>query len=258
MYWLIILALFVTISVSIYVYNRYIQIEHALLITHPWSGPFRYFFDWSFQYIRTHLHKDWEERPFNRLVRRWIRQSSRGMSNYISFGSQQNPDEPGTIIFSNSTFPILEEDSRTYPGKWIGKNTCKFPYFAESFFNITGMSYGSIGPTAIEALAKGSALAGIWINTGEGGLSKYHLHASDIEYQIGTAKFGCGTPDGYLDEKKLAKIAKNDKIKMTQIKLAQGAKPGSGGILPANKVTPEIAEARGIPVGQAAISPNRH
>lgn len=261
MYWLIILALFVAVSISIYTYNRYIQKEHSLLITHPWSGPFRYFLDWFFQYIRTHLQKDWEERPFSRLVRQWIRQSARGQSNYISFGSQQNPDEPGTIIFSNSTFPILEEEASTYPGKWIGKDTCENPYFAKSFFNITGMSYGAIGSTAIEALAKGSALANIWINTGEGSLTEYHLYADDIEYQIGTAKFGCGTIDGYLDEAKLAEIAANPKIKIIQIKLGQGAKPGEGGILPGKKVTPEIARIRGIPdemIGRDVKSPNRH
>ena len=256
--WLYSLLIISIIIFGVYFYNRYCQNTHALLITHPWSGPFRYFMDWFFQYVRTHLHKDWEERPFDRLTRTWIRKSSFGKSNYISFGSSRNPNEPGEIIFSNSTFPLLEEDTEKFPGKWIGKDSCKNPYFATSFFNITGMSYGSIGETAIEALAKGSAMADIWINTGEGGLSKYHEYANNIVFQIGTAKFGCGTSDGYLDEEKLKKLAANNKIKMFEIKLSQGAKPGSGGILPGRKVTPQIAKARDIPINQAAISPNRH
>lgn len=256
--WLITLSIIITISISIYVYNRYIQRKHALLITHPLTGPFRYFFDWVFQYIRTHLHKDWEERPFSRLTRKWIRQSALDKSNYISFGSEQNPNEPGTIIFANSTFPILSEHTESYPGKWIGEHSCENPYFAKSFFNITGMSYGSIGSTAIESMSKGINQIDAWINTGEGGLSKHHLHANNIVFQIGTAKFGCGTVDGLLDQDKLSDLAKIDQIKMFEIKLSQGAKPGSGGILPANKVTDEIAKARGIPKGVAAISPNRH
>lgn len=249
---------FAAISVLIYCHNRFWQKEHTLLITHPFTGPFRYFFNWSFEYIRPHLHKDWEGRPFNRLTQIWIRKSSRGRPNYISFGSEVNPDEPGTILFSNSTFPVLEEDAQKFPGKWIGETTCRNPYFAKSFFNITGMSYGALGATAVEALARGSTIAGIWMNTGEGGLSKYHMYANDIVFEIGTAKYGCRDENGNLSEDKIREIAALDKVKMFEIKLGQGAKPGSGGILPAQKVTPEIAKVRGIPEYKASISPNRH
>lgn len=249
---------FVIISALIYCYDRFYPHGRALLITHPWSGPFRYFMEWVSEYIRGHLHKDWEERPFSRLTRNWIKKSSKGKSNYISFGSEMNPDEPGTIIFSNSSFPILEEDAQNFPGKLIGELSCTRPFFAKSFFNITGMSYGSIGATAVQALAEGSSLAEIWMNTGEGGLSEHHMNANDIIFQIGTANYGCRDEYGNLDEEKLAKLAELENVKAFEIKLSQGAKPGSGGILPANKVLPEIARVRGIPEGVASISPNRH
>ena len=101
-----------------------------------------------------------------------------------------NADEPGTILFTNSMFPVLEEDAQSFPGKLIGEHSCSRPFFAKSFFNITGMSYGAIGATAVQALAEGSSLAGIWMNTGEGGLSEHHMGANDIIFQIGTAKYG--------------------------------------------------------------------
>ena len=258
MFWIFFLGTFFCISGLIYSYNRFYPHGHAILITHPWSGPFRYFMEWVSEYIRGHLHKDWEERPFNRLTRKWIKKSSTGKSNYISFGSEINPNEPGTIIFTNSSFPILEEDTQKFSGKLIGDRFCSNPFYAKSFFNISGMSYGALGATAIQALAEGSNLADIWINTGEGGLSKYHESANNIIFQIGSAKYGCRNVDGSLDENKLREISKKENVRAFEIKLGQGAKPGTGGILPGLKVTPEIAKVRGIPVWEDSISPNRH
>ncbi len=256
--WWIVLAVLITISTAIYCYNKFYPHGHSLLIIHPWTGPFRYFMEWVSQYVRGHLHKDWEERPFNRLTRDWIEKSSKNQNNYISFGSEIDPNTPGTIIFTNSTFPILEEETQKFPGKWIGEGYCSNPYFAKSFFNLTGMSYGALGKTAIEALAKGTSIAEIWMNTGEGGLGPEHAYANEIVFQIGTAKYGVRDEHGNLDEEKLRTIAAMNNVKMFEIKLSQGAKPGSGGILPAVKVTEEIAAIRGIPAGQDSISPNRH
>lgn len=258
MAWLISLGVFFGFSILVYCYNRFYPHGRAILITHPWSGPFRYLMESVSEYVRGHLHKDWEERPFNRLTRKWIKKSAKGKSNYISFGSEMDPNQPGTIIFTNSSFPMLAEDTRKFPGILIGEYSCSNPYLAKSFFNISGMSYGSMGATAVQSLAEGSALAGIWMNTGEGGLAKYHDPANDIIFQIGTAKYGCRDADGNLDEDKLRALAEREDIKAFEIKLGQGAKPGAGGILPALKVTPEIAEARGIPVYEDSISPNRH
>ncbi len=121
------------------------------------------------------------------------------------------------------------------------------------------MSFGALSPAAVLALSRGAKAAGIWMATGEGGLSRYHLEGGgDIVMQIGTAKYGVRNLDGTLSDDKLREIAAHPQVKMFEVKLAQGAKPGKGGILPGNKVTPEIAAIRGIPVGEDSISPNRH
>ena len=202
MFWWNLLAIFVTGSVIIDFYNNFYTNRNSFLITHLFPGAFLVFFICFLQYIRTHLHKDWEERPFNRPTRSWIKKSSKGQNNYISFGSEINPNEPGTIIFTNSTFPVLKEEAQTFPGKWIGKGYCDNPYFAKSFFNLTGMSYGSLGRTAVESLARGTTLAGIWMNTGEGGFGPPHHHAKELVFQIGTAKYGVRHNIGGLDEEK--------------------------------------------------------
>ena len=127
------------------------------------------------------------------------------------------------------------------------------------FFNISGMSYGALSAPAVLALSKGAKMAGCWLNTGEGGLSPYHLEGgADIVFQIGTAKYGVRNADGSLNEEALRRLAATPEVKMFEIKLSQGAKPGKGGILPGVKVTGEIADIRGIPIGEDSISPNRH
>jgi glutamate synthase domain-containing protein 2 len=136
---------------------------------------------------------------------------------------------------------------------------CRHPFAAPSFFNISGMSFGAISRPAVRALSRGAKKAGCWLNTGEGGLSPHHLEGGcDIVFQIGTAKYGVRNEEGELDTDALKEMAAHNRVRMFEIKLAQGAKPGKGGILPGVKVTQEIAAIRGIPVGQDSISPNRH
>ena len=140
----------------------------------------------------------------------------------------------------------------------IGAET-RHPFEAKSFFNISGMSYGAISKPAVQALSHGAKAAGIWLNTGEGGLSPFHLEGgADIVFQIGTAKFGVRDPEGNLSDERLRAVAQHKTVRMFELKLAQGAKPGKGGILPGEKVTEEIAAIRGLTVGQDGISPNRH
>ncbi|MDE1897153.1 MAG: FMN-binding glutamate synthase family protein, partial [Rhodospirillales bacterium] len=196
---------------------------------------------------------------FNRLERSWVYRSAKGVSNYVSFGSEAVP----TFVFRNAAFPVLEEDRKSYPGKLIGiangPGASKEPYPANSFFNISGMSYGALSHAAVTALSRGAKLAGIWMSTGEGGLSKFHLEGgADIIMQIGTAKYGVRDAEGNLSDSRLREIAAYPQVKMFEVKLAQGAKPGKGGVLPGNKVTPEIAEIRGITPWHDSISPNRH
>jgi glutamate synthase domain-containing protein 2 len=202
---------------------------------------------------------DWSERPFNRLERSWVYRSAKGVSNLVSFGSENVP----SFIFRNAAFPVLDEEKKSYPGKLIGiaagPGACRAPFLAKNFFNISGMSYGALSHAAVTALSRGAKLSGVWMSTGEGGLSRFHLEGGgDIVMQIGTAKYGVRHADGTLSEERLVEISNYPQIKMFEVKLAQGAKPGKGGILPANKVTKEIAEIRGITEGQDSISPNRH
>ena len=196
--------------------------------------------------------------PFNRAERAWVYRSSKNIDSTIAFGSTRDLRIPGTYYFLNTPFPTLTEDAvQTQPMR-IGP-TCQHPYDAPSLFNISGMSYGALSRPAVEALAQGAKKAGCWMNTGEGGVSAYHIEAGcDLVYQIGTAKYGVRDEQGRLSDQKLLEKAAIPQVKMFEIKLSQGAKPGKGGILPAEKVNAEIAAIRGIPAGEASLSPNRH
>ncbi|MCO4758152.1 MAG: FMN-binding glutamate synthase family protein, partial [Oceanospirillaceae bacterium] len=163
-----------------------------------------------------------------------------------------------SILFMNCAFPTLEEDAVPISDVTIGPY-CKHPYTTHSVFNISGMSYGAISKPAVQALAMGASRAGCWMNTGEGGLSPYHLEGGcDLVFQIGTAKYGVRDEKGQLSNEKLREVAAHPQVKMFEIKMSQGAKPGKGGILPGGKVTAEIAAIRGIPQGEASVSPNGH
>lgn len=163
----------------------------------------------------------------------------------------------GTIYFVDAPFPILGSDEVHTLPVTIGQQ-CREPYTTSSLINISAMSYGSISKNAILALSQGAKMAGCWLNTGEGGVSSYHLEGgSDLIAQIGTAKFGFRDEKGNLCDIRLKEIAAKPQVKMFEIKLSQGAKPGKGGLLPGVKVTREIAKIRDIPVHEDAISPNR-
>jgi glutamate synthase domain-containing protein 2 len=201
---------------------------------------------------------DREELPFNREQRSWVYRAAKDVDSTVPFGSTRDIKAPGSVIFANTAFPDLERDSHTAEPVVIGPG-CPYPYAPRSFFNISAMSYGAISKPAVMALSAGAARAGCWLNTGEGALSPYHLQGgADIIFQIGTAKYGVRDDAGELDDGKLRDIAAHEQVRMFEIKLSQGAKPGKGGILPGAKVTPEIAAIRGIPVGQDSLSPNRH
>lgn len=196
--------------------------------------------------------------PFNRSERSWIYRSSKNVDSTIAFGSSLDIRNPGSVLFTNSAFPILKEDALEVSSVTVGPY-CRNPYITNSIINISAMSYGAISIPAVKALSAGAKAAGIWLNTGEGGISQYHLEGGgDLVFQIGTARFGVCNKEGELDENKLKKIASYEQVKMFEIKLSQGAKPGKGGILPGSKVTKEIANIRGVEVGKDAISPNRH
>ena len=235
------------------------QSKDAIRHNYPVLGRFRELFTHLGEFFRQYFFAlDREEMPFNRAERDWIYKSAKGANNTAPFGSTRNLNLVGTPIFVNCPFPRLDEEATDPPPVEFGPYTPN-PYRLSSIINISAMSYGSLSKPAIRALSKGAALAGCYMNTGEGGLSPYHLEGGgDVVFQIGTAKYGVRDDKGGLDEAKLAKLAANPQVKMIEVKLAQGAKPGKGGILPASKVTREIAKIRGIPKGQPSISPNRH
>jgi len=235
------------------------QTQDAIRRNYPVVGRFRYLFTRLGEFFRQYFFAlDREELPFNRAERDWVYRSSAGADNTIAFGSTRNLLTPGTPIFVNCAFPTLDEHAMQTAAVTVGPFTPN-PHTFSSIINISAMSYGALSTPAVRALSKGARMAGCWLNTGEGGLAPYHLEGGcDVVFQIGTAKYGVRDLEGMLDEARLREIASIPQVKMFELKLSQGAKPGKGGILPAVKVTPEIAKIRGIPVHTDSISPNRH
>lgn len=248
----------VALTLLFYVSDR-MQKGDAIRRNYPVIGRFRHLFSALGEFFRQYFFAmDREELPFNRAQRHWIERAADAKGNTVAFGSTRSLSIPGTPIFMNAAFPPLDDQFASCEPLIIGP-TARIPYHAPSFFNVSGMSFGALSRPAVEALSKGAARAGIWMNTGEGGLSPYHLAGGcDLVFQIGTAKYGVRDADGGLSDDKLRDIAANPNVKMFELKLAQGAKPGKGGILPGEKVSAEIAQIRGIPEGQPSISPNRH
>jgi len=235
------------------------QTRHAIRRNFPVIGRLRYLLEHLGVFLRQYMFAmDREEMPFNRAQRSWVYRAAKDVDNTQPFGSTRDLRSVGTILFANATFPSLAASPARSAPMVIGPD-CETPYEATSLFNISAMSFGAISRPAVLALSNGARMAGCWMNTGEGGLSPYHLEGGgDIVFQIGTAKYGVRDDQGGLDDDKLREIAAHARVRMFEIKLSQGAKPGKGGILPAAKVTPEIAAIRGIPVGEASLSPSRH
>jgi glutamate synthase domain-containing protein 2 len=235
------------------------QTRQALRRNYPVVAHFRYFFEHLGTFFRQYFFAmDREEMPFNRAQRNWVYRAAKNTDTTQAFGSTRDIHQPGALIFVNCPFPTLGTDAAPVATITIG-NGCRHPYAASSLFNISGMSYGALSKPAVQALSRGAKRAGCWLNTGEGGLSPWHLESGcDLVFQIGTAKYGVRDAEGNLCDTRLRAIAAHEQVRMFEIKLSQGAKPGKGGILPGAKVSTEIAEIRGIAVGQDSISPNRH
>jgi glutamate synthase domain-containing protein 2 len=223
-------------------------IGHVRLLLQELGPPLRQYFFMS----------DTEERPFNRTVRSWVYASAAGSNNMVGFGSQIDPHQPGRILMLPSLYPALSTPGEELPRPRVIGAARPEPYHPRRFANISGMSFGALSANAIRALSRGARLAGCYMSTGEGSLSPYHLEGgADILFQIGPGKFGCRRADGSFDDDKAAAIFARPEVKMIEIKLSQGAKPGKGGVLPKEKITPEIAAIRGIPLDRDCHSANR-
>ncbi len=244
--------------VVLYIIDR-TQKKHAIRRNFPVIGRFRYWFEHLGEFFRQYFFAlDREEMPFNRAERSWVYRAAKNVDNTVAFGSTRDMKPVGSIIFVNCPYPTLDSDAVAPTSRVIGPY-CNEPYNAPSFFNISAMSYGALSTPAVQALSNGAAKANIWLNTGEGGLAPVHLEGGcDVVFQIGTAKYGVRDDSGNLSDDKLRKVAAHEQVRMFEIKLSQGAKPGKGGILPGGKVNAEIAAIRGIPEGKDSISPNRH
>ena len=250
---------FAVILFILYVFIQDVtQKKHGVLRNYPVIGHLRYFFEQLGEYFRQYFFAgDRDEMPFNRSTRGWVYRLAKNEGGTIGFGSTYDLHLPGALIFVNHPFPVLEEERLPTPSLILGENHCKQPFEAKSLVNISGMSFGAISAPAVRALSRGAAVTGCWMDTGEGGLSPYHLEGGcDVIMQIGTAKYGVRDAHGELSAERLVELSKV--VKAFEIKLSQGAKPGKGGVLPGKKVTAEIAQIRGIPEGRDSISPNRH
>ena len=234
-----------------------LQTRHTILRLYPVIGIFRY----MFEYIRPEIQQyfvetDTNGTPINREFRALVYQRAKSARDTRPFGTQFDVYRAGYEWINHSLNPVHIED--TQPRIKFGGADCSKPYHA-SPLNISAMSYGALSKHAILALNKGAKLGNFSHNTGEGGLSPYHLeHGGDIVWQIGTGYFSCRNSEGNFDEKKFAEKAQLDAVKMIEIKLSQGAKPGHGGILPAAKLSEEIAQIRHVPMGHDVESPPAH
>jgi glutamate synthase domain-containing protein 2 len=247
------------VLVAVYFLGLYdaFQKRHAILRNFPVIGHFRYFFEMIRPEIQQYFVESYSDgKPFSREQRSVVYQRAKGQEDNTPFGTQIDFYKTGAEWIDHSIVPApkMSEEPRVL----IGNEQCSKPYSA-SIFNISGMSFGSLSKSAVLALNKGAKLGGFIQDTGEGSLTPYHLEpGGDITWQIATGYFGCRTIDGKFDPEKFRAKATLDNIKMIELKLSQGAKPGHGGILPAPKVSKEIAEIRGVPQGVDCISPQRH
>ncbi|MEM9717548.1 MAG: FMN-binding glutamate synthase family protein, partial [Pseudomonadota bacterium] len=233
------------------------QNRHAVLRNYPILGHIRFLFEKIRPEIRQYLiESDQDEQPFSREQRSLVYQRAKGAEDKRPFGSHELFYEAGYSWLTHSVVPTHFEDNDFRV--LVGGSKCKKPYSA-SLYNISAMSFGSLSANAILALNKGAKLGGFAHDTGEGGISRYHREGGgDLIYEIGSGYFGCRNDDGTFNADKFAKQANDDQVKMIELKLSQGAKPGHGGMLPAAKITPEIAEARDIPMGVDCVSPAAH
>ena len=236
-----------------------VQTTHSVLRNFGVLGQGRYMLESVGPELRQYLFaNDTEEKPFNRTERAEVYRKAKNIDSASSFGSQFEFDA-SEIKIRHSMFPISKDKLTPYRLTFGEERGVANSYTITRPFIISAMSYGALGERAVRSFARGAKMAGIPMNTGEGGYPKYHLdEGCDLIFQMGTAKFGVRNEDGTLNDDKLQELAQKDSIKMVEIKFSQGAKPGKGGLLPKEKITDEIAELRGVPKDRDVISPSSH
>jgi glutamate synthase domain-containing protein 2 len=247
-----------------------VQTKHAILRNFPIIGHFRYLLETIGPELRQYIvTSNNEERPFSRDERTWVYASSKKQNNYFGFGTDIDLEQaPNHLIIKHSAFPLAElrDGHPEYDSKFripcpktLGEaRNRRHAFRPASVVNVSGMSYGSLSGPAVEAINRGCGIAGCLHNTGEGGISQFHQHGGELIWQIGTGYFGCRDDSGGFNLQRFKECVEKNSVRAIEIKLSQGAKPGLGGLLPAAKITPEIAKIRGIPIGKDCASPSTH
>ena len=267
--WIIVGLAVLVFLVGVVIYDL-TQTRHAVLRNFPIVGHFRYILEAVGPELRQYIvTSNDEERPFSRNQRRWVYASAKQEINTFGFGSDNEMERtPGYLIIEPAPFPAaapLPGSPAAAPsfevpvGKVLGAARGRAGAFRpRSFVNISGMSFGALSGNAVEAMNRGAQIAGCLHNTGEGGLAEQHCHGADLMFQIGTAYFGCRDPAGAFSMEQLKETLARAPVKAIEIKLSQGAKPGLGGLVPAAKMTPEIARIRGVEPWKDCHSPPSH
>lgn len=234
-----------------------LQTHHSLRRNYPVSARFRWFFEWLRPFLRSYIvESDLDGRPFSHDERALVYARAKGDVSTHPFGTELDVYSEEYEWLAHSIAPSRHAEKYTRVS--VGTDQCSRPYSAARL-NISAMSFGALGSNAIEALNLGARIGGFYHDTGEGGLSPYHLkHGGDIVWELGSGYFGCRNASGNFDPAHFRDKATNDAVVMTEIKLSQGAKPGHGGLLPGPKVTAEIARIRDIPEGEDCLSPPFH
>lgn len=244
---------------AVWVAYDLLQRSHAIMHNFPIIGHFRYWLEAIGPELRQYIvTDDNEERPFSRDQRRWVYTSAKRQDNYFGFGTNNDLElSSNYLIIKHSAFPLstVHPGDAGYDANWPlpaakvlgGHRKRRHAFRPQSIVNISGMSFGSLSGAAVEAMNRGAQFAGCLQATGEGGLSRHHQRGGELVWQIGTGYFGCRDADGHFSKERLLEVVAANPVRALEIKLSQGAKPGAGGILPAAKVSVEIAEARGVP-----------
>jgi glutamate synthase domain-containing protein 2 len=261
-WWLIVLIVIGILLLGVAIHDV-TQKRHAILRNFPIIGHLRYLIEAVGPELRQYIVADNdEERPFSRDQRRVVYATAKQENTYFGFGTDNDIDRDGYLIIKHAAFPITTpiDNKATLPsakvmGEWRDR---PHKFRPKSFVNLSAMSYGSLSAPAVEAINRGCLISGAMHNTGEGGISDHHRHGADLMFQFGTGYFGCRDANGNFDLDRLVESVNSANVKCIEVKLSQGAKPGLGGVLPGKKVTPEIAKARGVEVGETVHSPNAH
>jgi glutamate synthase domain-containing protein 2 len=251
----IILAVVFGMLLALGVYDL-LQRRHSILRNYPVLGHLRFAFEAVRPEIQQYfIESNTDGAPFDRDTRTAVYQRAKGIKDEVSYGTERDVGAPGYEWLLQSIHSA--DPPAQVPTVRVGGPDCRRPYDM-ALLNVSAMSFGALSGAALTALNQGAAKGGFAHDTGEGGLTRYHLNGGDVVWELGTGYFGARTKDGNFDHDQFAEKAAHPQVKLVSLKLSQGAKPGIGGVLPGGKVTQEIAEARAVPQGESCVSPPGH